>query len=297
MTTPRTGDASIDCTVVIATRDRCERLVETLARTRALPERPAIVVVDNGSTDATVATVRRKFPDVAVIALERNLGGAARNIGARAARSAYVAFCDDDCWWTPGALVRAVRTLASHPTVALVNGCVCVGEGGRIDAACDAMSRSPLPRTSGASGTAIVSFMAGAIVARRDAFLRSGGYHRRFLIGGEEALLALDLREAGYELVYEPDAVVVHVPATTARDPDERRRLVMRNLLWTAWLRFPFRPACAATLAAVRAACRDRHARRAFVAALRGAPWIARERRPVSDGIARSFRTLVSGTR
>ena len=43
--------------VVIVSRDRRERLLSTLARLAALPERPAVVVVDNGSRDGTADAV------------------------------------------------------------------------------------------------------------------------------------------------------------------------------------------------------------------------------------------------
>ncbi|MDQ3858325.1 MAG: glycosyltransferase [Actinomycetota bacterium] len=55
--------------VVIATRNRRASLVRTLARIDALAERPAVVVVDNASSDGTPALVRRAFPSVRVLSL------------------------------------------------------------------------------------------------------------------------------------------------------------------------------------------------------------------------------------
>ncbi len=48
--------------VVIATRDRRERLAVTLRHLGDLPERPEILVADNASTDGTRAMVARDFP-------------------------------------------------------------------------------------------------------------------------------------------------------------------------------------------------------------------------------------------
>lgn len=283
----------MDCTIVVATRNRRAILLDSLARLVELPEGCRIVVVDNGSSDGTVAAVRAMFPNVSVLALGGNHGASARNFGVRNATTTYVAFCDDDCWWTPGALPLAVATLATHPRVAIVNARVCVGRDLRTDPACESMARSQLCVRSGAPLAAIASFMAGAIVARRGAFLAAGGYQPRFLIGAEEPLLALDLREAGYDLVYLPESVLVHRPADVARDPAGRRHLVLRNLLWTAWLRYPLAAACTATAAALRAAARDRGSRRALLEALGGMPWILRQRRPVSRTTARAFIELV----
>ena len=93
---------SVRVTVVIATRNRCQALTCTLDKLAALRPPPPVIVVDNGSADGTVQAVRRRFPAVQVLALCRNLGAAARNLGVQATRTPYVAFCDDDSWWPPG---------------------------------------------------------------------------------------------------------------------------------------------------------------------------------------------------
>src|SRR5687768_16588329 len=93
--------------VVVATRDRRDNLAATLERLLALPECPAVVVVDNGSSDGTPAMVRARYPAVRLIALDHNLGSAARTVAARGLDEPYVAFADDDSWWAPGALPAA----------------------------------------------------------------------------------------------------------------------------------------------------------------------------------------------
>ena len=80
--------------IVIVTRNLFATLLGTLARLPALPEAPALVVVDNASTDDTIAAVRREFPAVAVIALTRNHGGVARNYGVRHLDRECIAFAD-----------------------------------------------------------------------------------------------------------------------------------------------------------------------------------------------------------
>src|SRR5687768_11767734 len=66
--------------VVVVTRDRRDSLLETLGHLERLPERPLTVVVDNGSRDGTVAAVLAEYPEVEVIALPENQGGAARTV-------------------------------------------------------------------------------------------------------------------------------------------------------------------------------------------------------------------------
>jgi GT2 family glycosyltransferase len=59
-------------------------------RLLGLLERPAIIVVDNDSTDGTSDNLTRRFQSVRIIGLESNIGAAARNVGIRAARTPYV---------------------------------------------------------------------------------------------------------------------------------------------------------------------------------------------------------------
>jgi N-acetylglucosaminyl-diphospho-decaprenol L-rhamnosyltransferase len=201
-----------DVTVVIATRDRCPTLLSTLERLRALPDAPALVVVDNGSADGTAAAVRRVAPEARVIALPGNLGVAARNVGMQAATTPLVAFCDDDSWWSPGALTRAARHFAGHPQLGLLAGRILVTPEERLDATCERMARGP--RLPGAPGPAVAGFLACAVVFRRDALLATGGFEERFGIGGEEALLTMDLLALGWTASYADDVVA----RTAARD-------------------------------------------------------------------------------
>lgn len=280
-----------DCGIVVVTHNRRRRLDATLRSLGALPEAPPIVVVDNGSNDGTAEFVRRCHPRVQLVALTTNIGAAARTIGVRVAGTRYVAFCDDDCCWRPGAIARAVELLEAHPEVGLLNAQVIVN-GARIDTACSLMASSHVPKSTNCPGNAIAQFMAGASVVRRDAFLAAGGYHRRYHLGAEESLLALDLLDQGWELIYARDLVVDHRPCAEGRDPVARRLLVMRNRLWTAWLRRSWPVAWAATFALVRSAWHDRVARAALGKAVLGLPWVVLERRPVRPGVERLLASL-----
>ena len=86
-----------------------------------------MIVVDNGSTDATADRVRR-HPGVELISLPRNLGAAARNAGARAARTPYVAFSDDDTWYAADAPSRMADLFDRHPRLAVITARILVGE-------------------------------------------------------------------------------------------------------------------------------------------------------------------------
>jgi GT2 family glycosyltransferase len=275
---------------VLITRDRCPELLRTLARLRALPERPPIVVVDNGSRDETVRLVREQAPEATLLEMGANRGAGARNVGVQAAATPYVAFCDDDSWWRPGSLARAVELLEAHPRLALIAARILVGEQERLDPTCALMARSPLPGDRSLPGVPVLGFLACGAVLRRSAFLEVGGFHPRYGIGAEEQLLAIDLAAAGHRLAYVPDVVAHHHPQSGERPA--RRQTEVRDELWFAWLRRRPRAALARTARSARRATRDRHALVGLLRAAAGAPAVLRARRPVSVELERQLRTL-----
>jgi GT2 family glycosyltransferase len=283
VTDPRLG-------VVVVTRDRLGSLRRTLAHLEALPEGPQIVVVDNASTDGTAAAVAVDHPDVTVVRLDRNRGAEARTIGAAALDRPYVAFADDDSWWSPGALARAAAVLDAHPQVGLVAARVLVGEDEHTDPTCLAMAASPLDRGD-LPGQTVLGFVACGAVARREALLAVGGFHRRWQIQGEEGLLAVDLARGGWTCLYVPEVVAHHHPSAV-RDPARRNVLEVRNALWFAWLRRSRRSVVAITLRAAARGVTDRSARRGLLEAARGLGWVLRERRVVPAELERRMRAV-----
>lgn len=267
-------------TIVMITHNRQAEALRSLEHLGRLPERPTILVVDNGSGDGTAAAVASRFPQVKVLVLAENLGAAGRTIGVAHASTPYVAFCDDDTWWEPGSLSRAAHLFDVHPQVAVMTGRVLVGPEDREDPVCSQFEQSPLPDEPDLPGYPLLGFMAGASVIRRSAFLEAGGFEARFFIGGEEELLALDLATRGWSLRYVPELVVHHHPSPN-RNPAARRWCLLRNALWSAWLRRPLRSALRETVRLIRASPRDRTALLGLGRALAGLPWVLSRRRVV----------------
>ncbi len=105
--------------------------IASIARqTRAATE---IVVVENGSTDDTLAVIEQSCRDLELenrltLITDKALGpGGARNRGAKAAvdRGAdLLAFLDGDDWWQPGHLESIAEDLSKHPQAAAAFGWV-----------------------------------------------------------------------------------------------------------------------------------------------------------------------------
>lgn len=270
-------------TIVVLTYNRADELMGVLQRLQALPERPGIVVVDNASTDGTAGRVAAAHPQVQLVQERTNRGAAGRNSGVAKVRTPYVAFCDDDTWWAPGALARAADLLDAHPRVAAINARVIVEPEGRTDPTCDVMAHSPVD-AHGLPGPALVGFMAGAVVMRTAAFLDAGGYEPRFFLGAEEALLAFDLQARGWALCYRHDVVTHHQPSP-ARDLQRRRASLVRNRLWLAWLRLPLAVAWDETRSVLRDARGQGLQLEGLRAALAGLPWVLARRRVLPKAV------------
>jgi GT2 family glycosyltransferase len=280
--------AGDEVTAVVVTRNRAEHLVATLAHLDGVARN--IIVVDNASTDGTSEHARRQYPSVRVVRLPENRGAAARTVGVREALTAFVAFSDDDSWWESGSLERGVSALRSDPRLGLVAARVLVGPLRRLDPVSRVMRHSPLSPVSGVAGRRVLGFVACAAICRRDAYLACGGFHPRYGIGGEEALLAVDLAVNGYSCAYLDDVVAYHHPARAADGrPDARRlRMTARNDMWTSWLRLPLRVALARTAGIARGP----QGPSALISALRGVGWVARERRPVDPRLVHELELL-----
>jgi N-acetylglucosaminyl-diphospho-decaprenol L-rhamnosyltransferase len=270
-----------EVTVVVATRNRRERLMETLPR-HAAP----VIVVDNGSSDGTPDAVEQAFPHITVLRLGVNRGAAARNSGVALAATPFVAFADDDSYWAPGSLWRAAKMLRTYPRAALLTGQVLVGPEARLDPISAAMASAPLGVPPDGPGPYVLGFLACAAVVRRSAFTTVGGFAPELLVYGEEALLAMDLAAAGWQLTYTPSLTVRHLPCPDGRDATARHRLEMRNRLLTALLRRPVGEISRTLAAAWRAD------RRAVADAVRLVSWAVRHRRPVPPAVERDLLRL-----
>lgn len=278
-------------TIVVLTCNRREEVLRTLAHVvDAHPALP-IVVVDNASHDGTADAVTRRHPHVKLVRLAANLGAAGRNAGVAASATPYVAFCDDDTWWLPGGIERAIEVLDAHPRLAVVTARILVGERRHEDPTNALMAASPFPNPLGVPGTALVGLLAGACVMRRAAFIEAGGYQPRFFLGREEALLAIDLMTRGWHMAYLPDATVCHWPSPV-RDGVGRRRLMRRNALWCAWLRRPLRSALRVTTAWLADARDDGTLRADLRDTLMALPWLLRERRVVPAHVEQALGVL-----
>jgi GT2 family glycosyltransferase len=153
------------------------------------------------------------------------------------------------------------------------------------------MQESPITTPPAFPGKCILGFVACGAIVRKEAFLSAGGFHRYFGVGGEEALLALDMAEKGWLLAYFPDLLAFHEPSPL-RNKTRRKQLVVRNHLWSVWLRRSLRGVFAETSPFIKKAITDGHVRKGVLEALAGLPWILQERKPLRAELEQEVRKL-----
>lgn len=127
----------IDVSLLICTRNRSRSLAATLASVETAAAQWAdgrieLILVDNGSTDATAAVIRHWATDkpFTVRLLSQPLPGLARarNAALRAARGRIVAMTDDDCVLHPDYFVRLASVFAAQPAPVIIGGRILLGD-------------------------------------------------------------------------------------------------------------------------------------------------------------------------
>ncbi len=257
---------------------------------------PELVVVDNGSSDGSLDTLRGAVPDVRVISPERNVGyAAAANRGIDATTAPFIAVCNSDLRVDAGTAAAMLRRFESDPDLGAAGPLVRDTDGALYPSA-----RS-VPRLRDAVGHGIVGlfkpnnrftrryreldadpsqprdvdWVSGALIwLRRAAVDEVDGWDAGYFMYVEDVDLCWRLRRAGWRVAYEPRGRVTHVQgASTERRPYRMLLEHHRSLLrfaakrWRGWHRVLLVPAAGylgvrALLAMLLRAVRPRRARR-----------------------------------
>jgi GT2 family glycosyltransferase len=206
-----------------------------------------VIVVDDASSDGSVALVRDRFPTVEVLVLPENRGPcAARNAGMRAARHRWVLAVDNDALLEPDVLEKLRAALEARPDACLAQPRSVLHDeptrvhydgGGFHYLGLIALRNFHVPLEQ-AEGRGVIE--ADALVAicallDRDVVLSRGGYDEELFYLAEDLDLSLRLKLAGERLVSVEDALVRHRGGTAGlsfrggRYPTRRVFLHARN--------------------------------------------------------------------
>jgi glycosyltransferase involved in cell wall biosynthesis len=167
-----------------------------------------VIVTDDGSTDATRQILGGYGDRIKVITQSNRGPAAARNAAVRAASGEYLAFLDADDRWQPQMIERTVTALIANPAcvMAFTNLAVIDSNGRSLDSTLVGAETAHAP-TLDEMLARMWPIMTSAVVIRRQAFERAGGFHEEFKRASlEDIYLWIIVREQG-PFLYVPEAL------------------------------------------------------------------------------------------
>lgn len=206
------------------------------------------IVIDNGSTDDTVARIASEFPEVTVVETGKNLGfGKANNVGMELAYQQgadYVFLLNQDAWIDPDAVEKIVAAHVQHPEYGILSPMHLNGAGDGLDygfscyvapnKCTDLYSDIYLGRTKTIYDVGFVN--AAAWMLTRACMEKVGGFSPSFFHYGEDDNYTQRLRFHGLKLGVLPASRIYHDRAqrklsTIYFNDDEtfRRELIARS--------------------------------------------------------------------
>jgi GT2 family glycosyltransferase len=180
------------------------------------------VLVDNGSSDGSVAFVEENFPEVRIVRLPHNGGfTAAVNAGIGASEAEYVVLLNNDTEVEQRWLEALVRAADEHPEAGLfASKLVDFRDRRLLDGAGDALRKTGLPYRIGhgeidrgqfEEEALVFGACAAGALYRRRLFDEVGVFDGDFFSNCEDGDLSFRAQLAGYRCLYVPDAVVYHM--------------------------------------------------------------------------------------
>lgn len=196
-----------------------------------------IIVVDNGSTDGTVDALKAEHPAVRIVALDTNLGPTGgRNAGIKVAKGEVLFFLDSDASLLLDTLEKIVASLRADPTVGVIS--------------CNVVNEDPEEKTGWSFNfekgreKEFFSFAFGeaGFAARAEVFEKAGLFWEYLFYGREGEELGIRVWDAGYKILYVPDAVVHHRASPKTRVVGSQREFYdLRNCYYIYLTRYPWR--------------------------------------------------------
>jgi len=217
-----------------------------------------VIVVDNGSSDASAEMVSEQFPEVTLERSKENLGFArGNNLGIQRATGEYLALINSDVVLHPGSLDQLASCLSRRHEVGLVAPRV-LGADGRLQPTCRrlpsvwnitceilALDRLPFPAFSGRcmrsieheqAGEQEVEVLSGCFwMARRSAVEKIGGLDERFFFYAEDVDWCKRFREGGWKVVYVPQAIATHFGGGSSANAPLRYSIELLRANLTYW--------------------------------------------------------------
>ncbi len=221
------------------TKDLLARCLESVLAQQAgslAPHEIEVFVVDNASADGSMEMVAERFPWVRSIANHENAGFARANNQALAlAGGAFILLLNPDTVLHPGALATLLDVMAAHPRAGAA-GARLLNKDSSLQPSCHPMltpgrefwrlifldhllprATYPMRRWNTATARQVEAIKGACLMLRRQALDQVGWLDESYFMYTEEVDLCYRLNQAGWELWYEPAAVVTHFGGASAK--------------------------------------------------------------------------------
>ena len=216
--------------IIVVHRNGPDTLLRTLAAAAAAiePERDEVWLVDNGSSDDSLARVRAAHPAVRIIENGCNMGYAgAINQAVPRSDSPFLLFLNNDAVVSPGLFDRLAALFEQNPKAGIIGPVLIGGDGtpqrcfgveptfaGEAGLRRSERRRPPLPGDE----VSPVDWISGACMAvRRTAIDRDGSIDSGFFFYFEDVEFCIRLRRAGWQVLLDQQARVVHEMGTSTK--------------------------------------------------------------------------------
>jgi GT2 family glycosyltransferase len=208
-----------------------------------------VILVDNGSTDGSRALVREEYPEVRLLALERNLGlTGGNNAGFRTAQGEILISLNNDTEAHPRFVEALVTALKAHPEAGMAAAKMLLFDRrDHIHSAGDGYGADGIPFNRGVwekdegqydEPGWIFGGCGGAVAYRRAMLDEIGLFDEAFFMYCEDVDLNWRAQLAGWRCWYTPQAIVYHKLSATGGGPIASF-YTGRNTLWVIAKNYP----------------------------------------------------------
>jgi N-acetylglucosaminyl-diphospho-decaprenol L-rhamnosyltransferase len=227
------------CVVNTNGRELLLACLDAIERDRPAGIESEVLVLDNASEDGSATAVRERRGDVRLIELERRTGKAANDSHLlQEARGEYCLLLNEDTELREGATQRLLDSLAADETAAVAGARLLSPDGvpqacaWRLPGVGTALAGAlflhrPLTVQSLGEGTRPVGWVqSSALLVRRDAAQRVGWLDPAFFVYSDETDFCKRLRDAGWEILFVPEAQAVHRDQMASDEAGAEPRIV-----------------------------------------------------------------------
>ncbi|MBU2904296.1 glycosyltransferase family 2 protein [Arenibacter algicola] len=191
-----------------------------------------VILIDNGSTDNSVALTKSNFPNINIVELDKNYGCAGgRNMGIKFCKGDYIFFLDNDGVLHRDAVQNAYKSITLFPNIGIITGKVYdFDQVDEIDAQCSIRNDIRYEFNE---------FQGGISMHYKQIYDTVGYYPDHFMYGAEETYLSLKLLETKYKIIKDESVILWHKRSDVARDRTKEIISGYYNKLYVALTLFP----------------------------------------------------------